>query len=91
MLSTDVRKEIAHAKELNKKRLEIKIDESEHNAYFKDFFDGCKWIKGENYEEIKTRVADLLSKILSGAETDVIIHKVKKLNFAPIQEAKAVE
>ena len=91
MLSTDVKKEMAFAKDLNKKRLEVKIDDSEHNSLFKDFFDGCKWVKGENYEEIKTRVSDLLLKVLSGADSGVVIHKVKKVDFTPIQEAKAVK
>ena len=91
MLSTDVKKEMAFAKDLNKPRLEVKIDESEHTSVFKDFFDGCKWIKGENHEEIKARVSDLLLKVLSGTGSGVIVHKVKKADFTPIQEAKEIK
>ncbi|MBR4336576.1 MAG: toll/interleukin-1 receptor domain-containing protein, partial [Clostridia bacterium] len=74
MISADVKKEIAFAKDLNKKRLEVKIDDSEHTALFKDFFDGYKWIKGEEYSEIKRRVADLLmqemrKETMTGAQT----------------------
>ncbi len=75
MLSTDVKKEMAYAKDLNKRRLEVKIDDSEHTAFFKDFFDGCKWIKGENYNDIKKRVAELIFPELSDC-TERIENKV---------------
>ena len=87
MFSGDVKKEMAFAKDLNKRRIEVKIDESEHNAFFKDFFDGCKWIKGENYDEIKSRVADLVSKALAG-NNGVVVRKVEKVRFTPIREAE---
>ncbi len=44
MMSDDVRKEIVKARELNKKRLELKLDEKPHTELFKDFFDGVTWI-----------------------------------------------
>ena len=90
MMSPDVKKELDYAKDLNKRRLEVKIDDSEHTTKFKDFFDGCKWIKGVNKDEILERVADLLAKELSGKD-NVVVHKVKKIDFTPIQAAKPVE
>lgn len=90
MMSPDVRKEIGFAKEINKRRLEVKIDESEHTAFFKDFFDGCKWIKGENHKEIKERVADLLLKELSG-EGAVVVRKAEKPKFTPIKKAESAD
>ena len=88
--SKDVKREIGLAEELQKRRIEIKIDDVPHTTLFKRFFDGCKWVKGENHEEIKTRVADLLAKVLSG-KGDVVVRKVEKVKFTPIQEAKPIE
>ncbi|GHV01690.1 hypothetical protein FACS1894211_11880 [Clostridia bacterium] len=45
MVSADCKEEINIARELNKPRLEYKIDTSAHTPLFKSFFDGVQWIE----------------------------------------------
>lgn len=61
MLSKDVKKELFYAKELQKPRIEIKVDQKAHTSFFADVFDGLKWIdalQGVNFviDDIKLRV-----------------------------------
>ena len=65
MLSKDVKREIEYAKELNKPRLECKIDDVEHTTFFKMFFDGITWIDMQRLDEssfsnLKWRVYSIL-------------------------------
>ena len=67
MLSKDIQKEIEFATEFKLKRLEYKIDESNHTSLFKYFFDGIKWIDAINknaFDELKARVFDLSSVLI---------------------------
>lgn len=62
MLSPDIQEEVNIALEMNKKRLEYKMDDALHTTQFKQFFSGVKWIdaiKTHNFEELKERVYDL--------------------------------
>ncbi len=51
MLSNDVKNEMNIAKELNKPRLEYKIDNRPHTTFFKHFFDGHMWVDGSSGDE----------------------------------------
>jgi hypothetical protein len=44
MLSKDVQRELVYANNLNKSKLEYKIDKSNHTTLFKQVFNGIKWI-----------------------------------------------
>lgn len=62
MLSHDIQEELTIALNLNKKRLEYKIDESIHTTQFRQFFSGIKWINASHepaLEELKERVFEL--------------------------------
>lgn len=63
MLSKDVKREIEYAKELNKPRLECKIDDVEHTTFFKMFFDGITWIDMQRLDE--TSISDLKWRVYS--------------------------
>ena len=63
MLSNDVQREIEYAQNLEKPKLEFKIDTTPHTSLFKYFFDGIKWIDGytelsKGLEALKERFFD---------------------------------
>lgn len=62
MLSPDIQEELNLALDMEKNRLEYKIDSSIHTTQFKQFFDGIKWINAINqdaFSELKERVHGL--------------------------------
>lgn len=67
MLSRDVKREITTAQNLNKQRIEIKIDLAPPTTFFKVFFEGVKWLDASNgfgvdhYQSLLSRVHELIS------------------------------
>lgn len=85
MLSKDIQKELKMASYMNIKRLEYKIDTSEHTSLFKQFFDGIKWVDGISYKGLdllKERVFQLKSKI------DVI--KEREIKQSPSKQKESI-
>jgi alpha-tubulin suppressor-like RCC1 family protein len=56
MLSKDIQREILYAEKQNKQKLEYKIDESIHTIFFKQTFDGLKWVDGTKHLNLETLV-----------------------------------
>lgn len=52
MVSRDVREEIQIAREYNKRLIEFKIDNAKHTTFFKEVFDGNKWIDATEQDNI---------------------------------------
>lgn len=64
MLSKEIHRELVFAKKNNKSILEYKIDDIEHNVFFRNIFDGMKWINAiekDNFLELNNRVYDLIN------------------------------
>ena len=70
MLSKDVKREIEIATELDKARLECKIDTSAHTLFFKHFFDGITWIDLCNINE--KSLADLRYRVFIALNPQMI-------------------
>lgn len=76
MGSPDCVREMEWAQELQKKRLELKIDDKNHTVYFKYFFNGLQWIRlGGNKEnafnELKERIHFLLHPPIPGPDREL--------------------
>lgn len=68
MLSKDVQREIDFGRKHQVRLVEFKIDQKEHNIYFKHAFDGNRWVDGFNdfnkgLNQLKTRVFQEISHI----------------------------
>ncbi len=66
MMRDDPEKEMRYASMLGLHRLELKIDDTQHNTYFRHFFDGLQWVYlGSDVEasftELKQRIYELLN------------------------------
>lgn len=73
MLSRDIHRELVFAKKNKKCILEYKIDNIEHNIFFRNFFDGIKWINAidkDNFIELNNRVYDLIHHNKENHEKD---------------------
>lgn len=86
MLSPDVRKEIDLAKLHHKPLIELKLDLTPHNAFFKHTFEGIQWINGyddlyQGYEKLRDavrhKIKDLKVKEKEQNERHTPIHKQK--------------
>ncbi len=65
MMREDPKREMGYAAQLGLHRLEIKIDDTPHNTFFKYYFDGLQWIYldedvEKTFAELKRRVYELL-------------------------------
>ena len=67
MLSSDVKREMQMAKSMKKARVEYITDKASRTTFFKDFFDGTKWISEiddpNSIEILKIRIHDELNQI----------------------------
>jgi alpha-tubulin suppressor-like RCC1 family protein len=85
MRSKDVQKEVELAIKYNKKRFEIKIDDTKQSSLFKFAFDGIKWFEFDDvhrFKHIHNRIFDeLYSEKVNklSATTNTNIHSTKKL------------
>lgn len=66
MLRDDPEKEMRYAAELALRRLELKIDDTPHNTFFRHYFDGLPWVYLESdiqatFQTLKQRVYELLN------------------------------
>ena len=65
MMREDPKREMGYAAQLGLHRLELKIDDTPHNTFFKYYFDGLQWIYldedvEKTFAELKRRVYELL-------------------------------
>ena len=68
MMRDDPEREMRYAAQLGLRRLELKIDDTPHNTYFRHYFDGLQWIYLDNdvektFDELKRRVYQLLHPV----------------------------
>lgn len=82
--SPDVGREIQMALEMDKPRLEINIDATEHTTLLKKFFDGITWISTDKgidvaISELKDRMYNLKNEVVQG-------HYVGNLSLPAVTE-----
>lgn len=88
MLSKDVQREIKIAQTHHVKLVELKVDESTHNVFFKHAFDGNRWVDGFNdfnqgLNHLKTRIFQEISFIKN--QGDPTIQRVAQVQARTIE------
>jgi hypothetical protein len=89
MRSKDVHQEIDFARKHQKKIIEFKIDEAQHNTLFKHVFNGIKWVKGTL--DVNQNYTVLLERIYEERYQHPRLEEQELLNEELIETADVIE